>query len=118
MTSARPRGRAALRALRDLTRLAVTLLVLAIGLSGVTAALAGAPSAATATAAPSVSTGRVAELRSDTSTVVREAESAPQPSAPAGDTVSAPPAAVRAPSTVTAAAPPPGVPGRRGPPSA
>ncbi|TDB80551.1 hypothetical protein E1091_19235, partial [Micromonospora fluostatini] len=99
MTSARPRGRATLRALRDLTRLAVTLLVLAIGLSGATAALAGAPSAATA--APGVSTGRVAELRPDTSTVVREAEPAPQPPATTDDTVSAPPAAVRAPSPVT-----------------
>ncbi|WP_434742646.1 hypothetical protein [Micromonospora sp. SH-82] len=113
-TATHPTWWAALCALRDLTRLAATVLVLAVGLGGATLALTEAT--ATASVAPTVVTSHVADLRPEPSAVTTAAEPAPQDQSTAGEPESPPPAIVaeaaqRAGSPLT-----PGVPDRRGPP--
>lgn len=110
---ARPLWAAALHALRQLTRLAVTALVLVVGSGGV----ATAPT--TAAPQPTVVTSRVAEVRVDRATVPELAAD------PTGRAIVPPvrqqarPAAAPRPATaVTPADPGRDALGRRGPPSA
>jgi hypothetical protein len=104
-----------LRALRDLTRLAVTLLVLTLGL-GATAALTGTP-AAPALTSPPAATGPalvtpVSEQHTEAPGSVQQAGTTP-PTTP-GAVLPPPPVAL--PALVTE--PVPGIPARRGPPRA
>ncbi|MFF3867502.1 hypothetical protein [Micromonospora sp. NPDC001898] len=63
LRGAHPSWRATLRRVRELGRLALTALVLAFGLGGVSALTAAAPASAAELARPAVVTSRVAELR-------------------------------------------------------
>lgn len=125
-----PLWAAALRSLRDLTRLAVTALVLAAGLGGTTAASAAGPSAdqvrpivdtsgtlsaAPGQLAPTLVTGWVNEPRATSHPVADRAADAParalrRTARPAA------PAAVTAPPTPPGADPARDAVGRRGPP--
>lgn len=112
---ARPLWAAALRALRQLTRLAVTALVLIVGSGGV----ATAPPT-TAALQPTVVTSRVAEVRVDRATVAELAADDPAERAivlPV-EQEARPAAAFRPATAVALADPGRGALGRRGPPNA
>ncbi|RGC68272.1 hypothetical protein C5N14_14355 [Micromonospora sp. MW-13] len=79
LRGARPSRQAALRRIRDLGRLALTALVLAVGLGGASALTAAAPASAAELARPAVVTSRVAELRPGPGPA---AESRARPAAP------------------------------------
>ncbi|WP_406074543.1 hypothetical protein [Micromonospora sp. NBC_01638] len=111
----RPARRAVLRSLRDLTRLAVTALVLAVGLGGV---LAATPPPAPTQLRPSAVSSRVATVRPDAAPVT---ERAGQPAAapPAGtvDTAAVAAPFTKGPGHTPAIDPGRGTPTRRGPPA-
>ncbi|MET8306219.1 MULTISPECIES: hypothetical protein [unclassified Micromonospora] len=110
----RPARRAVLRSLRELTRLAVTALVLAVGLGG---ALAATPPPAPTQLRPSAVSSRVDTLRPD---AVAATERASQPAAPrpvstvVAAVATGPVTAAEHPVTVE---PGHGTPSRRGPPT-
>ncbi|MFI5486784.1 hypothetical protein ACIBXA_15245 [Micromonospora echinaurantiaca] len=118
VASARPMWSVTLRALRAMTRLAATALVLVVGLGGVTAAAATEPATTAAQLRPLAVTSRVDALRPDAPT-----------SAAAPTTAPAEPGAAEAAAPVTAdvvatdrvagpaTGPGRGVPARRGPPT-
>jgi hypothetical protein len=103
-----------LRSLRELTRLAVTALVLAVGLGG---ALAVAPPPTTALPRPAAVSSRVDSIQPDAASP-RTPDAAPAGPRPARPLVTAPPAgtasADEAPRTELGRGTPP----RRGPPAA
>jgi hypothetical protein len=113
--SVRPARWAVLRSLRDLTRLAVTALVLAVGLG---AAIAATPPPAPTQLRPSAVSSRVASVRPDAGAAI---ERAGQPAvAPPADTVEAATAAgavAVGPGHAPAIDPGRGTPARRGPPA-
>ncbi|MEU4772555.1 hypothetical protein [Micromonospora sp. NPDC023644] len=108
-----------LRSLRELTRLAVAALVLAVGLGGATAAPAPTPSAAgpaaVTAALPAVASARVAQPLPRREPVAEQAsDSAAPPAARRADTSAVPVTRPDGP----ARDPGRGVPARRGPPAA
>ncbi|WP_328533032.1 hypothetical protein OG836_23090 [Micromonospora zamorensis] len=110
----RPAPWAVLRSLREMTRLAITALVLAVGLGG---ALAATSPPAPTSARPSAVSSRVATVRPD---AVPAAERAGQPAAPparAVDTIAAPGPVTAVPGHAPAIDPGRGTPARRGPPT-
>ncbi|MEV4117902.1 hypothetical protein [Micromonospora sp. NPDC049645] len=112
--SARPARWAVLRSLRELTRLAVTALVLAVGLG---AALAATPPPAPTPLRPSAVSSRVASVRPDAGPAIERAGQ-PNVAPPAGTvdpTRAAGPVAV-GPGHAPASDPGRGTPARRGPP--
>ncbi|MGV9210952.1 hypothetical protein ACTFTM_03720 [Micromonospora sp. RB23] len=104
----RPARWAVLRSLRELTRLAVTALVLAVGLGG---ALAATPPPAEAQLRPSAVSSRVDAVRPEAAPTT-ERTSQPVPARPTGGNAVAP----AGPVLVGVAHPPAGVPGRGTPP--
>lgn len=109
-----------LRALRTMTRLAATALVLVVGLGGVTAATATGPATTAAQLRPLAVTSRVDELRPDdapTSVAAPTIDAAEPGAAEATTTVTAD-VVVTARLAGPAADPGRGVPARRGPPTA
>ncbi|MET8229753.1 hypothetical protein ABZS77_03620 [Micromonospora sp. NPDC005298] len=112
--SVRPARWAVLRSLRELTRLAVTALVLAVGLGG---ALAATSPPAPTQPRPSAVSSRVDTLRP--TAAAAEQAGRPVVSPPSGtvdDLTAAAPVTVR-PAHRPAVEPGPGVPSRRGPPT-
>ncbi|WP_435204209.1 hypothetical protein [Micromonospora sp. bgisy143] len=110
----RPARWAVLRSLRELTRLAVTALVLAVGLGG---AIAATPPAAATQLRPSAVSSRVDAVRPEAAPTV-ERTSEPAPARPADGDAAAPALAVLAGVAHTPAGEPGrGVPSRRGPPT-
>ncbi|MEH0845191.1 hypothetical protein V6U81_22645 [Micromonospora sp. CPCC 205711] len=108
---------ATLRVMRDLVRLAMTALVLAVGLGAAVAGPSGPAAAGSAPVRPSVVASRVADLPATTPSAdvrVDDSSAGPLPARPAATSVHpAPPATtVRTP----AADPVRGAAGRRGPP--
>ncbi|MEU7926504.1 hypothetical protein [Micromonospora sp. NPDC049801] len=109
----RPARWAVLRSLRELTRLAVTALVLAVGLGG---ALAATPPPAEAQLRPTAVSSRVDTVRPDTAPTT-ERTSRPAPATPA-DAVAAPAGPVLVGTEhAPAGVPGRGIPPRRGPPA-
>ncbi|MCG5447125.1 hypothetical protein NIE79_005864 [Micromonospora sp. NIE79] len=104
-----------LRSLRDLTRLAVTALVLAVGLG---AALAATPPPASTHLQPSAVSSRVASVRPDAGPA-NERAGQPAETPPAGtlDTATATGPAASGPVHIPAIDPGRGTPARRGPPA-
>ncbi|WP_410820032.1 hypothetical protein [Micromonospora sp. 050-3] len=104
-----------LRSLRDLTRLAVTALVLAVGLS---AALAATPPPASTQLRPSAVSSRVASVRPDAGPA-NERAGQPAEAPPAGtlDTARATGPVAAGPVHIPAIDPGRGTPARRGPPA-
>ncbi|WP_112700381.1 hypothetical protein [Micromonospora noduli] len=100
-----------LRSLRELTRLAVTALVLAVGLG---AALAATPPPAPTQLRPSAVSSRVASVRPDAAPAAQPAEAPP---AGTLDTATATGPVVTRPVHVPAIDPGRGSPARRGPPA-
>ncbi|MGC4745469.1 hypothetical protein ACLQ28_07385 [Micromonospora sp. DT201] len=118
MTSAapvRPARWAVLRSLRELTRLAVTALVLAVGLGG---ALAATSPPAPTQLRPSAVSSRVATVRPDAAPATERA-SQPVTARPAGtvDTAAVAGPIAEGPGHAPAIDPGRGVPARRGPPT-
>ncbi|WP_147457320.1 hypothetical protein [Micromonospora sp. CV4] len=111
----RPARWAVLRSLRELTRLAVTALVLAVGLGG---ALAATPPPAPTQLRPSVVSSRVETLRPDAVPAVQRA-SRPAASRPASavDTAAATGPVTEGTEHAPADEPGRGIPPRRGPPT-
>lgn len=110
----RPARWAVLRSLRELTRLAVTALVLAVGLGG---ALAATPPSAQAQLRPSAVSSRV-DAVSPEAAPATERTSQPAPILPVSDDVAAPAGPVRAGAEhASAVEPGRGAPPRRGPPA-
>ncbi|WBB65288.1 hypothetical protein [Micromonospora sp. WMMD812] len=121
VASARSVRRATLRSLRELTRLAVTALALAVGLGGATTGPVAPPPATVAQLQPSAVTSQADVLRPEAPPAAeRLAESAASTIRPAhGRVVAAPAGAVATtPDAVPVAGPGHGAPGRRGPPFA
>jgi hypothetical protein len=112
--SARPARRAVLRSLRELTRLAVTALVLAVGLGG---ALAVAPPPTAALPRPVSVSSRVDSIRPDAASQ-RTTDAAPARPRPARPLVAAPAADTASADEAPRTEPGRGTPPRRGPPAA
>ncbi|MFG1838863.1 hypothetical protein ACLQ29_09265 [Micromonospora sp. DT228] len=111
----RPARWAVLRSLRELTRLAITALVLAVGLGG---ALAASPPPASTQLRPSAVSSRVASVRPD-ATPVTERAAEPAAARPAGTTDTATLAGpiAEGPGRAPAVDPGRGAVARRGPPT-
>ncbi|MFG2099426.1 hypothetical protein ACGFJ5_02385 [Micromonospora echinaurantiaca] len=118
VASTRPLWSVTLRALRAMTRLAATALVLVVGLGGVTATVATEPATTAAHLRPLAVTSRVDALRPDAPTSVAAPTTAP---AEPGAAEAAAPVTVDVVATDRVAgpatAPGRGVPARRGPPT-
>ncbi|MGW5556050.1 hypothetical protein ACWER9_02355 [Micromonospora sp. NPDC003944] len=113
--SARPARWAVLRSLRELTRLAITALVLAVGLG---AALAATPPPAPTQLRPSAVSSRVASVHPDAGPAIeRAAQPAPAPPADTLDSATATGPVAAAPVHVPAIDPGRDTPARRGPPA-
>ncbi|MFI6785294.1 hypothetical protein [Micromonospora sp. NPDC050276] len=113
--SARPARWAVLRSLRELTRLAVTALVLAVGLG---AALAATPPPAPTQLRPSAVSSRVASVRPDAGPAIERAgQPAVAPPASTVDIAAAAGPVVAGPGHAPAIDPGRGTPARRGPPT-
>ncbi|WUR60495.1 hypothetical protein OHS32_03545 [Micromonospora chokoriensis] len=110
----RPARWAVLRSLRELTRLAVTALVLAVGLGG---ALAATPPPTPTQLRPSAVSSRVATVRPDTGPATERAGQPAAPPTDAVDIVSAPVPVAEGPQNTPAIDPGRGTPARRGPPA-
>ncbi|MFE9190715.1 hypothetical protein ACFYL6_13995 [Micromonospora sp. NPDC007208] len=113
--SVRPARWAVLRSLRELTRLAVTALVLAVGLG---AALAATPPPAPTPLRPSAVSSRVASVRPDAGPAIERADQ-PAVASPAGtlDTATATGPVAAGLAHVPGIDPGRGTPARRGPPA-
>ncbi|MEU7585689.1 hypothetical protein AB0A95_05240 [Micromonospora sp. NPDC049230] len=112
----RPARWAVLRSLRELTRLAITALVLAVGLGG---ALAATPPPASTQLRPSAVSSRVASVRPDATPVTERSVAQPAAARPTGQVDTAAPAGpiVQGPGHAPALDPGRGAPARRGPPT-
>ncbi|MEO3772870.1 hypothetical protein [Micromonospora sp. B9E7] len=110
----RPARGAVLRSLRELTRLAVTALVLAVGLGG---ALAATPPPTPTQLRPSAVSSRVATVRPDADPATERAGQPAAPPADAVDIAAAPVLVPAGPRYAPAIDPGRGTPARRGPPA-